>query len=201
MKNMTNRVLIASLLLSPGILFAKPKKKGKKKPKPAVEEQAQATEDLNEPSAIQDAANKVDSVAADATQGYSAGYGMAGCGFGSYVLKEDGILQIFAATTNGIVGNQTFGITFGTLQCKGSAASVSQEQKVFIDANLVSIKREAASGQGETLMAFADLLGCDAAQFSEVSKANYGSIYKSTESNEILAGYKAVLNNQCARLI
>lgn len=199
MKSMTNRVLIASLLLTPGILLAKPAPKKKKKAKPAAE-QTQPTEDLNQ-SPLESAAQKVDTVAADATQGYSTGYGMAGCGLGSYVLKEDSIVQIFAGTTNGTFGNQTFGITFDTLHCKPSGNALSQEQKVFIDANLVSIKREAASGQGETLTAFADLLGCDAAKFSEVSKANYSAIYKSSESSEILQGYKAVLNNQCSRLI
>lgn len=201
MKFMTNRVLIASLLLTPGLLMAKPapKKKKKKKAKPAVEETT-PTEDLNapvEPSTTE----KIDAAADRATQGYSAGYGMAGCGLGAYVLKEDSIVQIFASTTNGTVWNQTFGISFDSLHCKGSDAAISQEQKVFIDANLVSIKREAASGQGETLMAFADLLGCDAAKFSEVSKTNYGEIYKASEADQILQGYKAVLNNQCSRLI
>ena len=42
-------------------------------------------------------------------------YGTAGCGLGSLVFgNQKGIVQIFAATTNGLFGSQTFGITTGT---------------------------------------------------------------------------------------
>ncbi|MFN7453535.1 MAG: DUF3015 family protein, partial [Pseudobdellovibrionaceae bacterium] len=42
-------------------------------------------------------------------------YGDAGCGLGSVIFgNEKGFSQIFAATTNGTVGNQTFGISSGT---------------------------------------------------------------------------------------
>lgn len=197
MKNTTSRVLIASLLLTPAMLMAKPeKKKKKKKAKPVAEETA-PTEDLNDPAP----ATTTEVADSSSAPSYNAGYGMAGCGFGQYVFKEDSIVQIFAATTNGTVYNQLFGISFETIGCTPDGKAVAQEQKVFIDANLVSLKREAASGQGETLLAFADLLGCDAAQFSQVSKSNYGEIYKASEADGILQGYKAVLNNQCSRLI
>ena len=46
------------------------------------------------------------------------GYGPAGCGLGSMIFEPDsGFTQVFAATTNGTSGNQTFGITSGTSNC------------------------------------------------------------------------------------
>ena len=90
-----------------------------------------------------------------------AEYGMAGCGLGSIVSKElqwqNGSSQILAATTNGTVGSQTFGITTGISNC-GEAASPGvkdavkgkkkAEQKVFLYYNLAAIKADAARGEG-----------------------------------------------------
>lgn len=45
-----------------------------------------------------------------------------GCGLGSIIIKDDStaIMLALQATTNGTSGNQTFGITSGTLGCKNS---------------------------------------------------------------------------------
>ncbi|RYZ63378.1 MAG: DUF3015 domain-containing protein, partial [Proteobacteria bacterium] len=48
---------------------------------------------------------------------FSRKYGTAGCGLGNMILGKEN--QVFAATTNGTLGNQSFGITFGTLNCEG----------------------------------------------------------------------------------
>ena len=58
------------------------------------------------------------------TAALAAPYGMAGCGLGS-MLFGDGGLQTSAATTNGIVANQSFGITSGTSNCVDNPASAS----------------------------------------------------------------------------
>ena len=191
MKLMTTRMLVASMLLMPAMLIAKPVKK-KKPVKPA------ATEDLKSPGAPVTAPPPP--VVSEEAVHYDAGYGMAGCGLGSMVLKEDSFMQIFAATLNG-TGVQTVGISLGTSNCKPSGKATAMEQKVFIEANLVSLKREAASGKGETLSAFADLLGCQNDQFVSVSQSNFQQIFKAPEAESILQGYKAVLSNQCTRLI
>ena len=40
---------------------------------------------------------------------FAAGYGTAGCGLGSMLFgNQKGMVQVLAATTNGISGNQTF---------------------------------------------------------------------------------------------
>ena len=49
---------------------------------------------------------------APAGQGFEPTYGLAGCGLGSMLIgSKPGIVQIFASTTNGSFGTQTFGIT------------------------------------------------------------------------------------------
>ncbi len=197
MKLNTTRLLVASFLLMPSMLLAKPatKKKGKKKAKPAAAAPATPVEE-----GAAEASPSAPAAAEGETASYQTAYGMAGCGLGALVIKKDDFMQIFAATLNG-TGVQTFGITSGTSQCKPSSKAMAQEQKVFIEANLVSLKREAASGNGETLTAFADLLGCQAEEFSQVSKSNFQQIYSAPEADSILQGYKAVLASQCSRLI
>src|SRR5580658_9609667 len=63
-----------------------------------------------------------------------AKYGTAGCGLGSIVFgNKAGIVQIFAATTNGTFATQTFGITTGTSNCSDTSGG-SASAKVFITA-------------------------------------------------------------------
>jgi hypothetical protein len=88
-------------------------------------------------------------------------YGMAGCGLGSLVFKSDGS-QVSAATTNGSLGNQTFGMTSGTSNCIPSKEmAVILKQQEFLTANLATLQKELAQGQGDTVNAFADILGCN----------------------------------------
>lgn len=188
MRLLSTRILMVSALVMPSMLIAKPAKKAAK---PAAQ---QPTEDLSK------AAPTPPPPKAPPPPAYHAAYGMAGCGLGSLAIHEDGMIQILAATLNA-TGFQTFGISTGTSNCKPNPQATAMEQRVFIESNLATLKREAASGQGETLSAFADLLGCQSAQFSAASKANFQQIYSATEPEAILRGYKAVLPNQCERLI
>lgn len=92
-----------------------------------------------------------------------ADVGIAGCGLGSIVFKENTKgSQILAATTNGTFGNQTFGITSGTSNCgSGVAKQVNvQKQKDYIIANLSSLQREAAQGSGDAVNGLASVFGC-----------------------------------------
>jgi hypothetical protein len=191
-------LLIASMALASGLAFAKPAKKGGPKGKkgpPPPPPAAAAPAAAPEPKAAAAPMESHDS-------GYKAAYGMAGCGLGAVVLKNDGYIQILGGTLNGLASNQLFAITSGTSNCKsGSDATASIEQRVFVEANLVSLNREAASGQGETLDAFADLLGCDVEVFNKVSKDNFGEIYQNSEPTAILSGYKSLLADQCSRII
>jgi opacity protein-like surface antigen len=87
-----------------------------------------------------------------------------GCGLGSMLFQNNAdnstILQTFQATTNGIYGNQTFGITTGTSDCKQPKNFVSNERlNEFMVANMDNLARDIAQGRGETLDAFAELMG------------------------------------------
>jgi len=86
-----------------------------------------------------------------------------GCGLGTMLFgnaaDNSTILQTFQATTNGIYGNQTFGITTGTSNCTQPKSFVSNERlNEFMVANMDNLARDIAMGRGETLDAFAELL-------------------------------------------
>lgn len=84
-----------------------------------------------------------------------------GCGIGTMALGEEtGLLSHIAATfLNGISGNQTFGISSGTLGCEQAEQLVSvQEVEVFVADNMDHLATEAAVGEGAYLSALADLL-------------------------------------------
>src|SRR5690348_10000976 len=64
-----------------------------------------------------------------------AGYGVAGCGFGSMLFgKQPGFIQVLAATTNGTFGSQTFGISTGTSNCTDTHPGPATS-KAFIGGN------------------------------------------------------------------
>src|SRR5689334_3484559 len=96
------------------------------------------------------------------TPAQAKAYGPAGCGLGSLIFEPDsGFTQVFAATTNGTFGTQTFGITSGTSNCAGSSGG-SASAKVFVQTNRVALARDIARGQGETIVSLSRLAGCRA---------------------------------------
>ena len=106
----------------------------------------------------------------------------AGCGVGTMIMegKSGLVFHVLAATTNGTFGNQTFGMTSGTLGCKvDDAVTASAELRQFASANLDQLSLEMAAGEGEALTALASLYGIEAqdrAAFYTLTKANYGTI-------------------------
>jgi len=90
------------------------------------------------------------------------GYGPAGCGLGSILFEPNsGFTQVFAATTNGSLGTQTFGITSGTSNCAPGSGAASA--KAFVETNRVQLAEDAARGSGETLDSLAKVAGCKSA--------------------------------------
>ena len=61
-----------------------------------------------------------------------------GCGLGSVIIKDDSsaVLLALQATTNGISGNQTFGITSGTLGCKKTKFVMNERAEEFVASNM-----------------------------------------------------------------
>ncbi|MBP9708075.1 MAG: DUF3015 family protein [Oligoflexales bacterium] len=129
---------------------------------------------------------------------YTPTYHMAGCGLGSLVIKDDGIVQVLAVTTNGTFGSQTFGITSGTSNCVASPQNTAAEREVFLDVNYVQLKKEAAQGQGDVLHSFAELLGCERGSFVDYTRAHYQEIFTSREN--VVSVYEKVFGEKCVRL-
>jgi hypothetical protein len=106
-----------------------------------------------------------------------------GCGLGSLVIQnQDSVLmQVLATTTNGTSGNQTFGITSGTLNCEKPASFVMNEKLLnFVASNIDSIAIDGAKGSGETLNTLATLMNVqDKAQFSKNIQAKFDTIFTS----------------------
>src|SRR5690242_3164224 len=95
-----------------------------------------------------------------AIRGTKGRYGDAGCGLGSMAFGEQqGAIQILAATTNGLFGTQTFGISSGTSNCQGLSGG-AQASKVFIEANREALAKDISRGAGETIGTLTWLNGC-----------------------------------------
>ncbi len=130
---------------------------------------------------------------------FSRPYGMAGCGLGAVVIGAQGG-QIFASTTNGTSSNQLFGITFGTLNCTdGPVNEVAMNVDKFIVANRSALTADIAKGEGETLAALTQVLGCDAQthQMGTLLKSNYNQIFVNDQlqPNEVTDSILSVIMN------
>ena len=109
------------------------------------------------------------------------------------------LFQIFEATTNTTSGNQTFGITSGTLGCdQPSSFVVNERLQEFAGANMDSLARDIAMGQGESLNTLAELMAIPAveqAQFASVLQSNFDTIFVTgTESSAIVLDRISALN-------
>ena len=137
------------------------------------------------------------------------GYGPAGCGLGAMLIgNKPGFVQVFAATTNGIFGNQTFGITSGTLGCGASATVTVASTKQYIQSNRQAFAKDVARGQGETVANLASLAGCsNPAQVGVRLQANYKSIFPVSNvsdtqvSENAVAVLRADATLACSKLI
>ena len=123
-------------------------------------------------------------------------------GLGSMVFgQKKGAEQIFAATTNGTFGSQTFGITFGTSNCGDNGlVKLSKEREVFAQENYTSLVKEMAQGKGENLSTLASLYQCPAAkhqEFGTMVQEKFDNLVASdqTTSTELLSQ----LENQLTR--
>ena len=107
-----------------------------------------------------------------------------GCGLGNQVISnQDSVLmQVFAATTNGTSGNQTFGITSGTSGCAKPAKFVSNDKaNEFVAGNMDALALDISNGQGEALTTLATLLNVSNTDtFASTLQANFDKIYTSS---------------------
>jgi hypothetical protein len=126
---------------------------------------------------------------------------VGGCGVGSMVFKgQKGIApQVLAVTTNGSTGNQTFGITSGTLGCtQDGVVTSNMKTAMFIESNKDQLARDMSVGSGETLAALSHLLGVetqDQVAFNRLAKNNVARIFttESVATEQVVAALREVL--------
>ncbi len=110
-------------------------------------------------------------------------YGMAGCGLGSMIFgDQQGYIQLLASTTNGIYGNQTFGITSGTSNCLETSAASGKRAALFITANRESLEKDIARGSGESLSNLSEVMNCKSGSFNSTLQSNYKTIFPSSNA-------------------
>lgn len=119
-----------------------------------------------------------------------------GCGLGAMLIKDDSsaVMLALQATTNGTSGNQTFGITSGTLGCKKTKFVMNERAEEFVAANMDTLAKEIAMGEGETIETLAELLNVeDVETFASTLQANYNKIYASqnVEMSDVLDSISA----------
>ncbi|SNZ07118.1 Protein of unknown function [Persephonella hydrogeniphila] len=109
-----------------------------------------------------------------------------GCGLGYMIFKDapdSTLFEILAVTTNGTFGNQTFGITTGTLECKQPQKVVKNDRLFkFVSENMDQLASDIASGNGETLDTVAELMNIPEdkkAEFYARLQENFDKIYPS----------------------
>ena len=124
-----------------------------------------------------------------------AGQDGPGCGLGQTVWKGKTGLSAHssAATTNGTMSNQLFGLTSGTLGCDSENAVVQNdfEKKQFVAANIDSLAQDVAQGGGDHLQSLASLIGIeeqDQSKFFLTTQANYENIFTQNSTS-----YKSVI--------
>jgi len=103
--------------------------------------------------------------------------------------NNDGLLsQTAAATTNGLLGNQTFGISSGTLECNQPAELYAREQlQKFVASNMDSVAKDIARGNGESLDTLAELMQVPVEKrdtFNTQLQKNFDHIFTSAQVTE-----------------
>ncbi len=119
-----------------------------------------------------------------------------GCGLGAVLIKDNSstVMLVLQATTNGTSGNQTFGITSGTLGCKKTKLAMNEMAEEFVASNMDTLAKEIAVGHGESIDTLAELLNIeDKATFSASLQSNYNAIYTSqkVEMSDVLDNISA----------
>lgn len=130
---------------------------------------------------------------------YAGGNSNTGCGLGSIIIPDQNTVatQVLAATTNGTFGNQTFGITSGSLNCnKPTRLVLNDSAQKFVADNMDSIAVDVAAGEGESLDTLLSFLQVeDKAAASVTLQQNFEKIYTSEDvsSAQVIDSISAIL--------
>jgi len=133
------------------------------------------------------------------TASFAAGNSNTGCGLGSMLIPNQDTVatQVLAATTNGTSGNQTFGITSGSLNCtKPFKLVMNDKAQRFVADNMDAIAEDVAAGKGENLDTLLSMIKVENKELAATKlKANFSTIYSSADVNsaQILDNMASVL--------
>ncbi|MDX1443402.1 MAG: DUF3015 domain-containing protein [Gammaproteobacteria bacterium] len=138
--------------------------------------------------------------------GQAAAKDSTGCGLGTKLFEgKSGVMpQVLAVTTNGTSGNQTFGISSGTLGCDSNGTvSMAERLDMFTGDNMEKLALDMSRGEGESLAAMADLMEIaeeDRAAFYALTKDNFDRIVVSTDitAGELLENVRVVMGEDAA---
>lgn len=131
-------------------------------------------------------------------------YGMAGCGLGSMVFKKNvRSEQWLASIVNDFFLPQSSMITTGTSNCVDVDEEQSQaEQEIFIDSNFHTMRTDASRGDGESLRAFAELMGCHKEglydTFASISQGQFDYIFSDSQPRSVTQRYRNALKDSRA---
>jgi hypothetical protein len=111
-----------------------------------------------------------------------------GCGLGTMLLGNKGdtkLMQILITCTNSTSTNQSIGITLdiGAFKCQKTSSWASNKAvEEFVQANMDSIIREVAQGEGDTITTLAQILEVeDVAAFGGKLQSNFALIFPSKD--------------------
>jgi hypothetical protein len=125
----------------------------------------------------------------------------AGCGVGTILFEgQQGVApQVLAVTTNGTFGNQTFGISSGTLGCtQDGVVRPPTAVRMLLMSSLDNLATDVAQGEGETLDSLAQAMAIqdpDRAVFLAALQENFTRIFPSENvtADEVFTSINAVL--------
>ena len=115
----------------------------------------------------------------------SMAFAQPGCGVGAMIWKgQSGVApHVLAATTNGTFGNQTLGMTTGTLGCQTNESV--QSMAMYMNSNIDKVARDMSRGSGENLETLAVLLNVEAEDrdtFNKVLQNNFATIFPNSDT-------------------
>ncbi len=126
--------------------------------------------------------------------------GTSGCGLGSQFWSgSKGLFaHLMAYSTNGSTYTGMFGMTSGTSNCDvNKAVQLDRQQEVFVAQNHEALSDDMSMGQGEFLVAYSHLLGCNTAAyttFSRVAQDNFNAIFvNATVAQDVLSNTKDII--------
>jgi hypothetical protein len=125
----------------------------------------------------------------------------AGCGVGTILFEgQQGVApQVLAVTTNGTFGNQTFGISSGTLGCtQDGVVRPPTDVRMLLMSSLDNLATDVARGEGETLDSLAQAMAIhdpDRAVFFAALQENFTRIFPSenVSADQVFTSINAVL--------